>query len=165
MIPASTTPFRFEVPMAEVWLTKTLAGLRPADAESEAIIGKIPIGNTFPADVPVRKSRSGSWHRRYWALMHMLGTHCSQVEVEPGLVLPIRNKDDAHVAMKYATGLFDSYAIKGGVVRMVKSTSFDAMTPDEWAAYWKRVLDAVHEKFLPGVEARQFEDEIARLAS
>lgn len=149
----------------EIYLTKTLAGLRAADADSESVLAKIPMGNTFPADVPIKKTRSGSWHRKYWVLMSMLGSHCDSVEVEPGLVMPITNKDDAHVAMRYATGLYDSYALKGGIVRIVKSTAFDRMTPDEWAAYWPRVLDAVHQKFLPGIESRHVENEIASLAS
>jgi len=149
----------------ETWVTKTLGGLQPADDEAKAAFDKHAIGSTFPVDIPVRASRSGAWHRRYWVLMHMLGSNLDSVEVEPGMVLPIRNKDDAHIAMKYATGLFDSYALPGGIVRLVKSTAFDRMTPDEWAAYWVKVLDAVHQVFLPGIELRSVEDEIARLAA
>jgi hypothetical protein len=149
----------------EIWLTRTAFGCAPADAESSEVLKKIPLGNTFPADVPIKKTRSGAWHRRYWVLMSMLGSHCESVEVEPGVVLPIRNKDDAHLAMKYATGLYDSFAVQGGVVRLVKSTAFERMTPDEWQQYWTRVLDAVHAKFLPNVSLRSVEDEIARMAS
>lgn len=150
----------------QTWVTRTETGIEPADEDARKAFDKHKVGTTFPIDLPVRATRSGAWHRRYWVLMHMLGTHCEQVEVEPGLVLPIRNKDDAHLAMKYCTGLFDSYVIQGGgVVRLVKSTSFDAMTPDEWGLYWKRVLDAVHQKFLPSIGLHHVEDEIARLAS
>lgn len=150
----------------EVWVTRTLSGLVPADEESRRAFDKHKVGSTFPVDVPVRTTRSGSWHRRYWALMHLLGSNLDQVEVEPGMVLPIRNKDDAHLAMKYATGLFDSYVIQGGgTVRMVKSTAFDAMSADEWAAYWKKCMDAVHQVFLPGIDLRSVEDEIAKVAA
>lgn len=150
----------------EVWLTRTLSGhLQAADADSASVIAKHKVGSTFPADIPTRMRRSGAWHRRYWVLMTMLGHNCDSVEVEPGLVLPIKNKDDAHVAMKYATGLFDSYALPGGVVRIVKSTAFEKMTADDWAAYWVRVLDVVHQKFLPGIEIASIENEIARLAA
>lgn len=149
----------------EAWVTKTLGGLQPADDGAKAAYERHAIGSTFPIDIPVRKSRSLPWLKRYWVLMHMLGSNCDSVEVEPGLVLPIKDKDDAHLAMKYITGLFDSYALPGGFVRMVKSTAFDKMTPDEWASYWKRVLDAVHAKFLPGIDSAMLEDEIARLAS
>lgn len=149
----------------EAWVTRTLAGLVAADDDTRKLIERHQVGTTFPVDIPSRLTRSGAWHRRYWVLCSMLSQNLEQVEVEPGVVLPIRTKDDVHVAMKYATGLYDSYALKGGVVRVVKSTAFDRMTPDEWAAYWPRVLDAVHAKFLPGIELASVEDEIARLAS
>lgn len=147
------------------WLERTLTGCRPADDDSAAVLKRIPVGTTFECDVITRKSRSRAWHRRYWLLMSMLAANVEQVEIEPGVVLPIRSADDAHTALKYLTGLFDQFAIEGGVVRLLKSTAFDKMDADEWAAYWPRVLDAVHTKFLPGVSLPSVEDEIARLAS
>ncbi len=149
----------------EIYVTKTLSGLQPTDEDARKAYDKHAMGSTFPIDMPVRTTRSGAWNRRYWVLMQMLGSNLDHVEVEPGIVLPIRNKDDAHVAMKYATGLFDQFVTQSGIVRIVKSTAFDAMTPDEWAIYWKRVLDAVHQKFLPGIEGAALEDEIARMAA
>lgn len=149
----------------EAWVTRTLTGIAPADDDARKVFDKYALGTTFPIGISSRVTRSGQWHRRYWVLMTMLGDNLEQVEVEPGVVLPIRNKDDAHVAMKYATGLFDSYSLKGGVVRIIKSTAFDAMTPDEWTTYWKKVLDAVHAVFLPGIAIASVEEEVARLAS
>lgn len=149
----------------KVWLTRTLSGYQPADDDSASVLKKFPLGTTFEADVVTRKSRSGQWHRRYWALCNLLAQNLEQVEVEPGMVLPIRDAEGAHVAMKYATGLYDSYAIEGGVVRLLKSTAFARMDADEWAAYWQRVLQATHEKFLPGVGVAEIEDEIAKVAS
>lgn len=95
----------------------------------------------------------------------MLASHVEAVEIEPGVRLPIRSADDAHTAIKYATGLYDQFAIETGVVRLLKSTAFDKMNFEEWAAYWPRVLDAVHTKFLPGVALPEVEQEIARMAS
>jgi len=149
----------------KVWFIRTLTGCKPDDEASAAVIAKFPVGTSFEADVVTRKNRSGAWHRRYWVLCSMLASNLDRVEIEPGLVLPITDSESAHVALKYATGCYDSYAIKGGVVRLLKSTAFDRMDADEWAAHWKRVLDAVHQKFLPGIESRMIEDEIARLAS
>src|SRR5687767_9664946 len=97
----------------EIWVTKTLAGIQPADDDAKAAFEKHKLGSTFPIDMPVRTTRSGAWHKKYWLLMTLLGNNLDQVEVEPGLVMPIRNKDDAHIAMKYATGLFDSYLLPG----------------------------------------------------
>lgn len=149
----------------KAWLERTPFGCRPADEDSAAVLKRIPLGTTFEADVITRKSRSGAWHRRYWLLMSMLASNLDHVEVEPGLILPIRDSESAHVAIKYATGLYDQYVLEGGVVRVIKSIAFDRMDADEWAAYWPRVLDAVHEKFLPGVEIPEMQNELARLAS
>lgn len=148
-----------------IWLERTLNGCKPADEESSTVLKRIPLGTTFEADVKTRRPRSGAWHRRYWALMSMIADNCERVEIEPGVWLPITSSESAHVACKYLTGLFDSYAIKGGVVRLLKSTAFDAMTLDEWTTYWQRLLRAVHEKILPGVEIPAVEEELARLAS
>lgn len=149
----------------EIWVQKTAAGLQPADEDARRAFDKHAVGSTFPIDIAMRITRSGAWHKRYWVLMQILGANLDHVEVEPGLVLPIRNKDDAHIAMKYATGLFDSFVVPGNVIRIVKSTAFESMTADEWADYWKRVLDAVHQKFLPGVTIASVENEIAMLAA
>lgn len=81
------------------------------------------------------------------------------------MVLPVTDAESAHVACKYLTGLFDSYTIRGGVVRLLKSTAFDRMDGTQWAAYWVKLLRAVHEKILPGVEPGAIEDELAKLAS
>lgn len=147
------------------WLEKTLNGCRAADSESADVLKKIPAGTTFECDITTRKTRSGAWHRKYWVLMSMIAGNCEQIEIEPGAVMRVTDADSVHVAMKYLTGLYDSFAIQGGVVRLIKSTAFDRMTPDEWAAYWPRVLDAVHQKILPGIALASVEDEIARLAT
>lgn len=147
------------------WLERTLTGCRAADDDSAAVLKRIPLGTTFEADVVTRKLRSTAWHRRYWLLMSMLASNVESVEIEPGIVMLIKSSDDAHTAIKYATGLYDTFAIEGGVVRLLKSTAFDRMDWDQWTAYWPRVLDAVHHKFLPGVSIPDVEQEIARLAS
>lgn len=148
-----------------VWLERALNGCKPADEESAGVLKRIPMGTTFEADVVTRRSRSGSWHRRYWLLMSLIAENCESVEIEPGVVLPITDSDSAHVACKYLTGLYDSYAVKGGVVRLLKSTAFDKMSAEEWEAYWVKLLRAVHTTILPGVGLGAVEDEIARLAS
>jgi hypothetical protein len=149
----------------EAWVTRTLTGIAPADDEARKVFDKHALGTTFPINIASRVTRSGQWHKKYWLLASMLADNLDQVELEPGLIMPIRSKEDVHVALKYATGLFDSYALPGGIVRVVKSTAFDAMTPDAWSAYWVKVLDAVHRIFLPNIAIATVENELARLAS
>ena len=69
------------------WLERTVFGCRPSDEESAAVLKRIPPGTIFEADVVTRKHRSTAWHRRYWLLMSMLGTHCERVEIAPGAFL------------------------------------------------------------------------------
>jgi len=149
----------------KVFLDRTPFGCKPSDEDSAAVLKRIPIGTTFEADVTTRKLRSAAWGRRYWLLMSMIAANVESVEIEPGVRLPITDRESAHVAMKYLTGLYDSYAIKGGVVRLIKSTAFEKMSAEEWAAYWQVVLRKVHEVILPGVDIPEVENEIARMAS
>src|SRR5690606_7666931 len=151
--------------VSEHWFTRTLTGCAPADADCEAALKRYPSGSTFPMDIATRKTRSGAWHRKYWALCSMLASNLESVEVEPGFVMQIHSGEDIHVALQYVTGLFDPYALKEGLVRVIRSTAFDRMTPDEWALYWPRVLDAVHQRTLPNVELASAENELARMAS
>lgn len=149
----------------KLWFVKTMSGLAPADDDARAALKRFPIGTSIEVDVTTRKLRSLRFHRRYWLLMARIAENVDSIEIEPGVVLPVRNAEDVHVAVKYATGLFDQYAIEGGVVRLLKSTAFDKMDFEQWAAYYPKVLDAVHRVILPGVNIAEIEQEIARLAS
>lgn len=158
-----------------VWLVRTLSGFLPADDESRRVLAKFPTGTTFPADVKTRESRSGPWHRRYWLLMSRLAEAVDRVNIRelgdagPAISIPVRDAESLHTALKFICGLCEKYTVESGgethLVRVPKSTDFEHMTPDEWAAYWPVVLQAVHERVLPGVEDRYLEDELARLAS
>lgn len=149
----------------KLWFVKTMSGLAPADDDARAALKRFPIGTSIEVDVTTRKLRSLQFHRRYWLLMGKIAENIDTITIEPGMTLPVRCAEDVHVAVKYATGLYDSYAIKGGVVRLLKSTAFDKMDADAWAAYYPRVLDAVHRVILPGVDIAEVEQELARLAS
>ena len=71
--------------------------------------------------------------------------------------------------LKFICGLVHKHTVTSGgqtfLYRVPKSTSFDDMTPDEWAAYWPRVLDAVHQRVLPTVGSEFLMEELQRLAS
>ena len=149
----------------KIWMERSLNGCKPAGEEAAAILKKIPLGTTFEADVVTRKTRSGAWHRRYWALMSMIAENCERVQIEDGVFLPVRDSESAHVACKYLTGLYDSYALKDGVVRILKSTAFEKMEAEDWAKYWVTLIRRVHEVILPTIEIDLIEEEIARIAS
>ncbi len=144
------------------WLTKHGRGFLPADEESEALHRRMEIGEAaYFEQVRVRDARS---FKRYWLLMTRIAENVESIEIDEGVWMPIRRKEDAHTAMKLITGLYDTLPVVGTpfAIRVPKSTSFKEMTPDEWDAFLPRVLDAVHEKVLPGIEASE---DLMRLAS
>jgi hypothetical protein len=157
------------------WITKTLSGWIAADGESQRVLNKFPLGTTIEADVKTRQSRSGPWHRRYWLLMSRLAENVDRIDIrdlhdtdgEP-MMYPVHCAEDVHTALKYITGHCHKHVFETPAGRLThrvpKPTNFDEMTPDEWAAYWPRVLDAVHQRVLPSVGGYA-EDDLARLAS
>lgn len=157
------------------WLTRTLSGFMAADSESQRILSKFPLGITFEVEVNTRQVRSAPWNSRYWLLMNRLAEHVTQVNIRelnddgPPVMMPVQDAEGLHTALKFICGLCEKYTIESGqethVVRVPKSIRFDRMTPDEWAAYWPRVLDAVHQRVLPEVGSQFIEDDLARLAS
>ena len=151
--------------MAEMWFTRTLTGCAPADADCEAALKRYPLGSTFPMDIATRKTRSSKWNARYHVLCTLIAHHVERIEVEPGGFMEIHGKDDVHTAFKYMVGLYDSIVTRGGIIRIVKSTAFDEMNADEFAEYWRKVMDVVHQKILPGVDSGTIENEIATLAA
>lgn len=153
-----------------IWMETTLSGhLKPADDASLAVVKKLPVGTTVECEVITRKARSGQWHRRYWAMMSMIASNVPQVEVAPGAFMDIHDSEDAHTAMKLLTGHVHTYTVqlknKTSLLRIPKPTNFTDMDTEEWAAFYRKVLDAVHFHILPTVKLSYIEDEIARIAS
>lgn len=149
----------------KLWLAKHGRGFLPADEESEKLHARMEVGECkLFEEIRVRDVRS---HKRYWLLMTRIAEHVESIEIDDGVWMPIRNKEDAHTAMKLITGLYDTLPVAGTnfAVRIPKSTDFARMTPDEWDSFLPRVLDAVHVKVLPHVPLASVEHDIARLAS
>jgi hypothetical protein len=151
-----------------VWFEKTLSGARPADAEAAAVLRKFKPGTTFEAEVITRQNRSGAWHRRYWVLMSMIAENIEEIDIGHGAMMPIHGGEDVHIAVKLLTGHVDTYTTEVDgqlhIVRIPRPTNFREMSPEDWAKYWPKVLDAVHQHILPGIGG-YVEEEIARLAS
>jgi hypothetical protein len=159
-----------------IWLTRALSGWIGSDDDSNKVLAKFPLGTSMEFDVKTRRSRSGEWHRRYWLLMsrlHQAGI--SEVNIRElgddgyAIPYPVSSAEDIHTALKFICGLVHKHTITSGrethLLRVPKSTSFDDMTPDEWAAYWPRMLDGVHQRVLPDVGSEYLMEELQRLAS
>lgn len=144
------------------YLAKMGRGFLPSGDEAARVHGRLDDGEC--ALVKFIRVRDMSMHRRYWALMTLCANNCERIELRPGAVMDVKSKDDVHTAIKIITGLYDTiHDVEGNPVAVLpKSTSFDEMTADEWMAYWPKVLDAVQEKVIPGVQIPAVETEILK---
>lgn len=151
-----------------VYLARAGDFLCSTDSDSLKLIRKLGDGEEV-AFKPLRV-RSLKWHRRYWKLMNDLSAHISQINISLGeqpVMMPIASAYDLHTAIKLITGHCITQHIKGTgyVLRIPKPTDFDSMTADEWAEFYPRALDAVHQRALPQIDVPEVEEELARLAS
>lgn len=147
-----------------IWLTRTLNGAVPDGEDAMRVFKRFPPGTSFECDVIASQHRSAKWNRRYRALCKLIASHTDRIDCGDGLVLPVHDQEGAHVALKYLTGLYDSYAIgPHGVVRLLKSTAFDKMSSEEWNVYWRRLVDAVQQHIMPGVSDSTIENELNNL--
>lgn len=139
------------------FLRKKLDGsFVPACEMSEHLARKISVDELIEIDWPSRKTRSGKWHKRYWGLLRLIYQNTER----------FKSEQDVHFWLKRETGLFDGCVDlpDGSKAYFVKSISYDEMTADEWADYWKRAVDVVHREILPTVDLPMIEYEIEKCA-
>lgn len=150
-----------------VFLQKALSGhLAPACETSEQLARKLAPGEAIEVDWKTRNTRSVRWHRRYWALCNMIYQNVERITIA-GEVIEFNSVDKVHLTLKSLAGLVDGVIVlpDGTRAYLIRSIAFDAMTADEWADAWKKMLDVVHQHILPSVEIAAIENEIARIAA
>lgn len=150
----------------KVWFARHGDSLVSTDEDSLRVIRRLGEGE---CQLFERKAvRDPVAHRRYWGLMRLIAHNVDRIEIDrlggQPVFMRVFNKQNAHTAMKLCTGLYETLPIGGTdyAVRVPLSTDFESMTPDEWLAYWPRVMDVIHEKVLPGVEIPEANLEILK---
>lgn len=150
----------------KIFLARHGDSLVSTDEESLRVIRRIGEGECqYFKRIAVRDAVA---HRRYWGLMRLIANNVDQIEIDRirgvPVYMPIFSEQNAHTAMKLCTGHYDTLPLGGShyAVRVPKPTNFEDMTPDEWLAYWPRVLDVVQEKVLPGVSVPTAEFEMLK---
>lgn len=147
--------------MNNVWFARSGHSLIATDDDSQKVIERLGDGEC-KAFKPIGV-RDPIEHRRYWVTMTLVGKHCRRIEIDrlgkQPVYMRIHCKEDAHTAMKLCTGLYDTLPVGGTdyAIRVPKSTDFERMTPEEWAAYWPKVIDVLVEKAAP-----EFDNDEAR---
>lgn len=142
--------------------------LAPTDEESEKFLRKLGEGER--RGLKPLGIRSITWHSKYWGMLSDIAPHLTQINVSLGPVpamMPIRTAYELHTAVKLISGHCITQQIKGTpyVLRIPLPTNFDEMTAEEWAEFYPRALDAIHERALPQVKMPWVREELARVAS
>jgi hypothetical protein len=153
-----------EVAMNNVWFARSSGSLIATDDDSQKLIERMGDGECRAfKPIGVRDSVE---HRRYWVTMTLVGKHCRRIEIDrlgkQPAYMRIHSKEDAHTAMKLCTGLYDTLPVGGTdyAIRVPKSTDFDRMTPEEWKAYWPKVIDVLVEKAAPEFDSTEARDDM-----
>lgn len=146
----------------KIQLYKRGKGFLPASQEAEQVHARMEQGE-IAWFKPIRV-RDPVEHRRYWALMTLCAENCERITLPYGGVMVVHSKDDVHTAIKLLTGHVDTIfdALGKPAFQIPKSTSYEDMTADEWNEFWPKVVDAVTQHILPGVEWAEMELEIMK---
>jgi hypothetical protein len=126
------------------------ASLLPADPEAEAVLSKIPMGETLA--VKLDRSRSNPQNRLYWAII-------DHVAPAVGYERP----KALHKALKVALGYYDVVRLPSGKALVdTQSTAFDGMSQDEFQVYMDDAIRLIcsDPNLLPGTNRDGLVDEV-----
>lgn len=153
--------------MKEVWFARVNDALISTDEDSLKVIRRMEPGECKAfRPIGIRDPVS---HKRYWAMMTQTAKHLKQIEIDRVEGRPVHmrlfgDKGRAHHAMKLCTGLYDTLPVGGTdyEIRVPRPTNFEDMTPEEWQAYFPKVLEVLLDKVAPEIEIPEAQDEMLR---
>jgi len=135
---------------APLLLRRTLSGFEPANDLSAELVRKVKLGEVVKCEL--KRPRSLPWHARYWALVSLVSDNSS------------RTPDEVHALFKLKAGLVKRLEGRNGTVWAIPdSIAFHAMSREEWAVYWDKVVAIVCNDLLPGVTEEQLGAELRKL--
>jgi len=128
---------------------RTASGFIPADHEAEEEFRRVPLGRV--AYFEITTARNPNQHRLLFALLKML--------VNAGCFPTTKA---ALKAVKWATGHVEIMVIPGTgeVITEAKSISFANMSQADFVPFFDAAINAVCERWLPGITNEQMRKEI-----
>lgn len=133
--------------MAEIALTRSPAGLVPADLNAAEWLQKIGLGKAI--DATVKQPRNGKFHRKFFAMLDVAYSNHEWPEVETkwGRVRTSRKLFRKYVIVK--AGHYEADLTPHGEVRAEpKSIAFSQMDEVEFSQLYSDVLDVILAEFL-----------------
>lgn len=137
----------------DIFLTRTLTGLTPADEEAKQAVRRWKMGETLKCSV--RKPRDYRNHKRYFALLNL--TFQNQERYT--------SFEHFRKAVQIAAGHVDELiTIDGEVVFMPKSIAYDALDEMEFSKVFAETM-TVCAKILGDLDLDELRIEVERFAS
>lgn len=139
--------------MTAVAMTRTLAGLSPANDEAAHVLRRVPVGNVV--QVELHRPRRNKALRKWWALCNLVHQNCEQ----------FRSPEQVHDFLKIKAGHCTQVVSKatGEIFLIADSIAFARLDEDEFQTVWGRAVQAVCTDILPGVEQAEMEYQILKL--
>lgn len=131
----------------DLTLTKTMAGLVPADQATADYLAKVKLGTVLHGSFA--KARNPAFHRRYFALLNTAFDLW-----EPGVVdcrhgVPQKNFDRFRGDLAIMAGYYEIVIRVDGTTRIEpKSISFASMGQEEFEKLYSATVDVILQKIL-----------------
>ncbi len=137
----------------DIYLTRTLNGLVPADEEAKQAVKRWKIGETLKCSV--RKPRCYTNHKRYFGLLNLTFENQERYT----------SFEHFRKAVQIAAGHVDELiTLDGEVVLMPKSIAYDALDEMEFSKVFGETMK-VCAKILGDLDLHELETEVARYAA
>ena len=139
--------------MADIYLTRTLSGLAPADEDAKQVMRRWKIGDTLRCSV--RKPRSYKFHKLYFALISLVFENQERYS----------NIDHFRRAVQIEAGHVEELIrLDGEIVLIPKSIAYDALDEMEFAKVFAETM-TVCARILGDLDLRELEQEVMRYAA
>jgi len=140
--------------IVDIYLTRTLSGLAPADEEAKQAIRRWKIGETLRC--VITKPRCYTNHKKFFALLHLVFEN--QERYTDFVIF--------RKVVEIAAGHVDEFITLDGEVHYeVKSIDYSSLDEFEFDDLFGRCMRVCVEHFLQGIEVDQLRIEVERHAT
>jgi hypothetical protein len=126
----------------EVFLTKSLSGLIPADQPTAEWMGKLKIGESVHGNF--KRYRNIGLHRKWFALLNVAFDNWNPGEIDSKYGMPEKNFDRFRADVTILAGYYETTIRLDGSVRVEpKSVSFASMSQEEFESLYSKTIDVL----------------------
>lgn len=123
-----------------MYMRRSLSSLVPANGASEEVLRELPEGTTYK--IVATCPRNLAHHNKYWAIIDKIFHHQSLYPTKDSL------NDALTIALGYGTEI---QLPDGRIMMQPGSISFAKMDQTAFDAFYKRAIELIVTKVLPGV--------------